>query len=208
MIFKKIKIGIINMDCNNMYSIFNTLKKIGYKTSIINKNKSIKNFDLVVLPGVGSYKQAMNSLKKKNIDYELLNFLEYKNRGLMGICLGMQLLFQSSEEFGKNSGLGLIEGNVKKFKKKLSKVPHIGWNKVEFRKKNPIYSNLNKKNFYFVHSFYCRPKNEKIILSKTNYNGKKFCSSILSKNIIAVQFHPEKSGKVGVKFLQNIHHIL
>ena len=209
MIFNKVKLGIVNMNCNNLYSIFNSCKKIGYKTSIINKSKNLKKYDLIILPGVGSFNQAINFLKKENFDTEIPNYLELKNRGILGICLGMQLFFESSEEFGLSKGLGIVKGKVLKFRKNNDKIPHIGWNEVNFKKNKFLFgNNLKKKNFYFVHSFFCNPKNKKDILTLTRYNNINFCSSIFKKNILATQFHPEKSGKYGVKFLKRITKIL
>ena len=115
MIFNKIKVGIINMNCNNLYSIFNSYQNIGYKTSIIQNSSNLKAFDLIILPGVGSFKQAIKYLKINNFDKEILNFLQLKNKGILGICLGMQLFFESSEEFGVTKGLGILEGKVRKF---------------------------------------------------------------------------------------------
>lgn len=204
MIFSKIKIGIINMNCNNLYSIFNSCQNIGYKTSIIKSSKNLKAFDVIILPGVGSFRQAIKHLKINNFDKEILNFLQLKNKGVLGICLGMQLFFESSEEFGFTKGLGILEGKVKKFEINIDRVPHIGWNKIKFKKQNKIFDkDLNNKNFYFVHSYYCKPNNKKSILSSTKYNDVDFCSSILEKNILATQFHPEKSGKYGLKILEN-----
>lgn len=209
MIFNKIKIGIINMNCNNLYSIFNSLQNIGYKTSIVKNSNNLKKFDIIVLPGVGSFKQAIKYLKINNFDKEILNFLEFKNRGILGICLGMQLLFESSEEFGITKGLGVLKGEVKKFQYNEDRIPHIGWNKIKFKNRTLTSDKeLNNKNFYFVHSLYCQPDNEESILSLTNYNNINFCSSLLKKNILATQFHPEKSGRYGIQFLKKIKKIL
>ena len=153
------------MNCNNLYSIFNSFQKIGYKTSIIKNSKNLKKFDLIVLPGVGSFKQAIKYLKINNFDKEILNFLQLKNRGILGICLGMQLFFESSEEFGITKGLGVLKGKVKKFQINKDRIPHIGWNKIKFKKQSIIFNKeLNNRNFYFVHSLYCKPDNEESVL--------------------------------------------
>ncbi len=197
------------MNCNNLYSIFNSCQNIGYRTSIIKNSSNLRAFDIIILPGVGSFKQAIKYLKLNNFDKEILNFLQLKNKGVLGICLGMQLFFESSEEFGFTKGLGILEGKVKKFEINTDRIPHIGWNKIKFKEKNKIFDKeLNNKNFYFVHSYYCKPSNKNSILSSTKYNEVDFCSSILEKNILATQFHPEKSGKYGVKFLKKIIRIL
>ena len=201
--YNKIKIGIIDCKLNNLFSIYNAFKSIGYKTSIIDlKKKNFKNFDLIALPGVGSFGSAMKIIKKNNIDKKIIEYIE-KDKFFLGICLGMQLLFEKSYEFQVTKGIGLLKGEVKKINfSRNYPVPHIGWNKIFIKKKNPLIK--NKKNFYFVHSFFCKPSNQDNILSETIYGKKKFCSSIKFKNLIATQFHPEKSGLQGIEFLKNL----
>lgn len=196
--FNKIKVGIIDLEINNIYSIFNAFKKIGYNTSII-KNK-FKNYDFIVLPGVGSFKEGMKSLKKKSLANELKESVLIKKKKLIGICLGMQLLFSDSEEFGKTNGLGLISGKVKKFKKKNNfSIPVIGWYKTSSFKKK-----LKNKYFYHIHSYYCEPEEKSSILSTTEYEKFNYCSSVHKENILAFQFHPEKSGENGISLLKVI----
>jgi glutamine amidotransferase len=196
--YNKIKIGIINLGINNLYSIYNIFKKIGYKTSIIKKD--MKNYDFIVLPGVGSFKGGMNSLKKNNY-VEILNenILE-KKKNIIGICLGMQLLFSKSNEYGNTRGLNFINGNVNKFKtNKNFLVPLIGWYKLKSSLKT-----LNNKHFYHIHSYYCRPENKNLIISKTKYHNFNYCSSVQDKNILGFQFHPEKSGINGTNLLKKL----
>ena len=207
-IYKNIKVGVIDYKLNNLFSIYNALKKIGYNVKIIDTEiKDYNSYDLVVLPGVGSYDSAMKYIKAYNIDNKINDFIENKNF-LFGICLGMQLLFEKSSEFKNTKGLGIIKGSVKNLKKnKNNPVPHIGWNSLINVKTNEL--NLEKKNnFYFVHSLYCSPKDKKHILSETKYGTNKFCSAIRNKNIIATQFHPEKSGPSGINLLKNLRNIL
>lgn len=197
----KIRVGIVDLNIHNLFSIYHCLDKLNYKVSVINVNEKIKNFDILLLPGVGSFKAAMKSIKKNSFHKKILDY-NFKNKFIVAICLGMQLLFEESEEFGKTEGLNLIQGKVKNFPKNTNLiVPHVGWNKLVDCKKEC--NQFNKKNFYFIHSLFCEPKDKKIILSNTIYKNIKFCSSILTKNILATQFHPEKSGKWGIKFIQN-----
>ena len=160
--YNKIKIGIIDYKLNNLFSIYNGIKKIGYNTSIIEVNiDNYKKYDIVILPGVGSYDSAMRYIKYYNINQKLYEFLSKKNKLLFGICLGMQLLFEKSFEFKNTKGLCLIEGSVKKLiEDKWNPVPHIGWNNVMNVKK--IYLNLkNQKTFILCTAFIVIKKQKK-----------------------------------------------
>jgi glutamine amidotransferase len=198
--YKTIKIGIIDLKINNLYSIYNVFKKIGYKTKIIKNNKDLKNQDFIVLPGVGAFKEGMNTLKKDNLIECLKEDVIVKKKNIIGICLGMQMLFTKSNEQGNNGGLNFVKGKVKMFKKKRGfSIPVIGWYKV----KSPV-KQLNDKYFYHIHSYYCDPINKKTVLSETEYQGFSYCSSIQDKNILAFQFHPEKSGVNGINLIKKI----
>ena len=166
--------------------------------------KKILESDTIILPGVGSFPKAVERLKK----LDLINSIKKSadsGKTIFGICLGMQLLFESSEEYGYCGGLGLIKGKIKSFKNKKPNivVPHVGWNAVEIKDKSIRgLSKFNNKNFYFVHSYYPDDIDKKNILMYTKYFGFKFPSVVKKQNIIACQFHPEKSGKFGLKFLK------
>lgn len=204
--FTNIKVGIINSNIHNIHNIYRTCSEVGFKTSIINPSEKKLKYDLLILPGVGSFKSGMNYLNKYDFKEKIKNFLLNQNKILFGICLGMQLLFEESEEFVNTEGLGLIEGKVIKLKKTNNfKVPHIGWNKIIIKKKNKlISSDYKNKMFYFVHSYFCKPDNKEDILTYTNYGKYNFVSSILKKNVIATQFHPEKSGNQGINLIKDI----
>tara|TARA_Y100000590_G_C15719121_1_gene1012900 strand:+ start:157 stop:792 length:636 start_codon:yes stop_codon:yes gene_type:complete len=206
---KKINVGIINLGFNNLYSIFNCVKDLGYKTNIVNsKNKNIHH-DIIILPGVGSYPKAMNYLNYSGLKDKIYNFVEKKNKLLFGICLGMQLLFDESSEFKRTKGLSLIEGSVKKFDKKKLIVPNIGWNKLIIPNKKKFTGKFDKNKFYyFVHSYYCKPTNNEDIAAISLYKNFIFCSAIHKKNILGAQFHPEKSGDEGQKILKNLYKLL
>ncbi len=199
----KKKIGIVDLKINNIHSIFEACKEVGYKVEIIDKTHKTYNHDIVILPGIGSFKVGMGKIKEMQFDKKILDFLEKKNKFLVGICLGMQLFFSDSQEFGSTKGLNLIEGKVEKISNKLV-VPHTGWNKLEL-KKNYLLSDkkFNNKMFYFTHSFVCKPKTDNHILAKTKYSSFNFCSLVLKKNIFGMQFHPEKSGKIGLDLIKN-----
>tara|TARA_B100001057_G_scaffold497724_1_gene602664 strand:+ start:324 stop:953 length:630 start_codon:yes stop_codon:yes gene_type:complete len=202
----KITVGLVNLNINNLFSIYHFLMKLNFNVTIVNINEKIKNFDILVLPGVGSFKAAINILKKQKFDEKIIEYHQ-KNKFIFAICLGMQLLFEKSEEFGNTNGLGIVEGKVLRFpKKKGLIIPHVGWNKIVNCKKKFYF--LNEKSFYFIHSLYCKPKNEDIILSNTVYKNEIFCSSILTTNILATQFHPEKSGKFGIELVQKLKKVI
>jgi len=186
-----------------MHSLENIIKKIGCKAILIDKPEELDSFDKIILPGVGSFDAGVIKLKEYKFDEKLKQLSKHGTK-ILGICLGMQLLFDKSEE-GILPGLGLIKGEVKKFKadNEKMKIPHMGWNEVDFKKKSFLSKNMPEDSrFYFVHSFYCIPSDSKTILCSTNY-GIEFTSAIINDNIFGFQFHPEKSHKFGMKLLQN-----
>ena len=200
---KKLSVGIIDLERNNIFSIYHACKLCGYSPVIIKKNDTNYNYDFIILPGVGAFKGAIDFIKKNNIDKKLKNFLKnYKSGFIYGICLGMQLMFEKSFEMGKNQGLGFIKGSVKELpKKKNFSSLNIGWKKVDLK--------INKKkNFYFVHSFFCEPIEKKIIVGNSRFGKKFFCAVLKTDKIIATQFHPEKSGIDGLNFLKKIPSIM
>lgn len=195
------KINIINYNLSNMFSIHNALKKIGYQANITNDCKLIKDSDLIVLPGTGSYAEAMKILKKKNIDTGLKQYIK-NGKPFLGICLGFQLLFSDSQETKKTEGLKIFRSKIKKLGS--SSTFNIGWRNVNFFKNNSL--NIKKSYFYFVHGYYAdiNKLEQKMINSYIFFEKKKICSSICIDNIFATQFHPEKSGKLGLKLLDKI----
>jgi len=197
-------IVIIDYGLGNLGSVKNTLDKLGVYSLVSNSFEKIEKADALILPGVGSANQGMKNLKKFKLDKLIIGEIK-KGKPFLGICLGMQLLFSKSEE-GNVDCLNIIEGTVKKFSSKL-KIPQIGWNEVriknlEVRIKNLFKKVPNNSSFYFVNSFYCNPKNKSIIVGESEY-GVNFCSILIKNNIVATQFHPEKSGRVGLQFIKN-----
>ena len=204
-----VNVSIVDFGLSNLNSVISACEKVGMKVAIVSNPKQILNSDALILPGVGAFGNAMKNLKKNGTDKSIIEFYK-KGKQIFGICLGMQLLFDESVENGKFKGLGIIKGKVIKFDKKYDIVPNIGWNKISVMKKNITKnekSTLNISNnqfFYFVHSYYCEPNDKKNSSSNSNFGKFTFCSSILHKNIESYQFHPEKSGKNGLKIYNNI----
>jgi glutamine amidotransferase len=198
------KIGIIDYQSCNVKSLQNSLVKLGYKSDLIANFKNIKKYDKVILPGVGSFESAIILLNKYCFKNYICEFLSNKKNKLLGICLGMQLLFNSSEE-GRNKkkveGLKILDGDVKIFSKS-KKIMNMGWSKIVKNNNFSLINSIDEKNFYFVHGFYCSTKkNYKNTISV--FNNVKFISSVEHKNIFGVQFHPEKSSYSGLKLLKN-----
>ena len=196
-------IGIIDYKMGNIGSIQNMLKRISVKSVISSKIEILNNCDKLILPGVGSFDQGMKNLKNHNFIRFLNDYVIKDKKPILGICLGMQLFADNSEE-GDLSGLGWIKGNVKKFnlRKDSLKVPHMGWNNIECKNSKLFLKLPNEKRFYFVHSFFFECKNKENIISTTDY-GINFASSINKQNIWGTQFHPEKSHICGMKLLKN-----
>ena len=198
---KKIKIGIIDYDMGNQQSLFNTLKYLGASVFISKYKKDLNNSDILILPGVGAFPKGMSNLKKIDLD----NFIKEKaskGASLIGICLGMQMLFEDSTEFQKTSGLNLIKGNVKIMKNNKIKLPHMGWNKI-FSTKNNYYLLANTYQ-YFLHSYVAYNVNPEEIIYKSTYCDEKFIVGVKKDNIVGLQFHPERSGHSGMELLTKI----
>jgi len=191
-------IAIIDYNMGNLASVVNAFKKIDAKAKVIQKPDDIKNFDKIILPGVGAFGDAVSHLEKTGMKEAILEFAK-SGKQMLGICLGMQLLFEKSQEFGEVKGLSLIEGEVDYFKTSL-KVPHMGWNKM-FNKENPIFDGLDNPYLYFVHSLHA-VCDDKYVIGYTHYDYK-FVSAVNKDNIYGFQPHPEKSHNEGLKILKN-----
>ncbi len=194
-------IGLIDYGLGNIMSFSNILKNFNIKYIIPKSVIDIEKCEKFILPGVGSFDEAVKKLKSKDFFLSLENEILYKNKKILGICVGMQIFLNKSEE-GNNPGLGWIEGEVKKFSDKNFRTPHMGWNSLQIIKKNKFLDNLSKSEFYFLHSYFCILKNIDNVLTKTTYSTN-FCSSFISNNIYGVQFHPEKSHDNGLKIIKN-----
>jgi imidazole glycerol-phosphate synthase subunit HisH len=204
-----VNVSIVDFGLSNLNSVISACEHVGMKATIVSNPKQILKSNALILPGVGAFGNAMKNLKKNGMDKSIIEFYK-KGKQIFGICLGMQLLFDESNENGKFKGLGIIKGKVRKFDNKHDIVPNIGWNKISVMKKNvnknekSSLDNSNGQFFYFVHSYYCEPKDKKSLSSISNFGKFDFCSSIIFKNIEAYQFHPEKSGKNGLNIYNNI----
>jgi glutamine amidotransferase len=195
-------IGIVDYNMGNLASVANAFKKIGTKAEIIKDADKLKNYDKLIFPGVGAFGDAMKHLKETNLDEAMKEFIK-SGKYVLGVCLGMQLLFERSEEFGNHKGLGIIEGEVIKFDKNKmqEKIPHMGWNKMFFKRKTALFEGLENPYLYFVHSYHviC---DEKYVIGKTIY-GYEFVSAVNKDNVFGFQPHPEKSHNAGLKILEN-----
>ncbi len=206
-------IGLVDLGIGNLFSLFNLFTQITKKKIIIidkanNLIEDKNEISHLVIPGVGSYPAAMDSIKSSHWKESIIEFRE-TNKPILGICLGMQLFFDQSEENEViTKGLGLLKGNVVKIKVKDGyKLPHVGWNDLKIVKKDPILEGLNLDiDFYFLHSYKCAPISDDIIVCKTDYN-EMFPSIIRQNNIVGFQFHPEKSSNIGQKLIENFLNI-
>jgi glutamine amidotransferase len=191
-------IAILDYGAGNLRSIQKGLERVSEDEVVI--TTKLEGCDAVVLPGVGSFGAAMEKIEP--VRGELMDAVK-DGKALLGVCLGMQLLFEGSEESPGITGLGLLEGGVKRFQRKM-KVPQMGWNTLEIRQRNcPLLKGVPDRSYvYFVHSYYCVPGNAGVTASETEY-GVRFCSTLWKDNLYGTQFHPEKSGKMGLKMLEN-----
>lgn len=199
-------IAIIDFNMGNLKSVSKILQYLNVQYLITSNQKDIANANIVILPGVGAFKDAIKNLKKMKL-IEVLNEIVSNGTLLFGICLGLQLFFKKSFENGKHDGLNIIEGKVVPFDiDKVKKVPHVGWNNVNFTNSNHYLFNEipNNAYFYFVHSYYAIPEKKELIIGTTQYEKTEFASIVMKNNVIATQFHPEKSGKNGIQIFKNI----
>ncbi|MFX1392680.1 MAG: imidazole glycerol phosphate synthase subunit HisH [Promethearchaeota archaeon] len=198
-------IAIIDYEMGNLKSIYKCLKHLNVEALITDDSKTILEADGVILPGVGAFGDAMKHLKEKNLIF-VINQIVNESKPLFGICLGQQLIFSRSYEMGEHEGLNLVKGDIIPFDiSKVDKIPQIGWNSVNFLNQDHflIQGIPNNSFFYFVHSYYSVPENKDKIIGLTKYGEIEYCSIMGWNNIIATQFHPEKSSKNGIRMYQN-----
>ena len=202
------KICIVDYGMGNIRSLENSIKKVGYKVEYFSETEKISS-NLLIIPGVGAFNSAMNIFKEKKIDLQIKKFLSEVNNYILGICLGKQILFTNGFENEPTQGLNLIGGDVNLItNNKNYKLPNVGWLKIDVKKNLGRFDFLKKfdqNKFYFVHSYVGKPNLEQNILASSKYKNLEFCSICSNnKNLIGVQFHPEKSGKIGLEFLSSI----
>jgi glutamine amidotransferase len=201
-------IAIIDYGMGNLRSVQKGFEKVGFEAVVTTEPQTVLAADRIVLPGVGAFRDCIKNLEEGGFIDPILRVIR-EGRPFLGICLGLQLLFTESEEFGLHKGLNVIPGRVVRFPEGMVegeeelKVPHMGWNQLSIRRRPPAFSGIpDGANFYFVHSFYVQPEDPSVIATTTDY-GMEFCSSVWKDNIVATQFHPEKSQERGLAILKN-----
>ncbi len=198
-------IAVVDYDSGNVRSVSKAFEFVGAQTSITNNPQTILKADGVILPGQGAFGDCMRKLNLYGLNSVILDFIS-SGRPFLGICVGLQLLFEKSFEFGEHNGFGIIRGNIQRFPKKEGyPVPHMGWNTVDFTKQDPLFHDVESNSyFYFVHSYYAKALDGEI--ATTDYILS-FTSAVRTGNVWAVQFHPEKSQDAGLKVVDNFHKI-
>jgi len=196
-------IGVVDYGMGNLRSVSKALETLGFPTRVSGDPAELRRCRGIVLPGVGAFRDCMENLSRQGL-LPFLNDALADARPFLGICLGQQLLFTESEEFGRHKGLGFIPGKVVRFPAGASlKIPHMGWNRVEFATDHPMLRGIPSGSyFYFVHSYYVVPDDPSVIACRTSY-GIEFASGVGAGNLLAVQFHPEKSQVAGLALLSN-----
>ena len=194
-------IAIIDYGAGNLRSVVNAVGSLGYQPKVTSRSSDLVNAQAVILPGVGAAADTMANLQRLGLVSPIQHLIA-EGRPFLGVCIGLQILFTGTEEGGWHECLGIIPGRVRKLPSGL-KIPHMGWNQVKQRVSHPIFNGIpDEANFYFVHSYYVEPDDESLVAGETEY-GIPFCSAITKGNLIATQFHPEKSGQVGLKVYDN-----
>lgn len=196
------KTVIIDYGMGNLKNVQKAFSYLGYETEISGEAKKIRQADKIILPGVGAFRDAIHMLKEKGLDEEVCRAVE-KERYLLGICLGMHLLFEKSYENGEHEGLGLLSGEIVRFRADIQeKIPHMGWNSLDIKKEPPLFTHETGSPYvYFVHSYHV--KTDADIVSATTFYGDEIPVAVQKGNMFALQFHPEKSGDYGLSILKN-----
>lgn len=194
---------VVDYGMGNLRSVQKGFEKVGVSARISRDADEIRNVDRLVLPGVGAFPECMKNLSSLDLVEPILEFIQ-SGKPFLGICLGLQLLFNESEEFGIHEGFKVIPGTVRAFDRNMGlKIPHMGWNQVFFRKEVPIFRGIPDGSYlYFVHSYYVVPQNDSHIVAESEY-GITFTCAVAADNVFAVQFHPEKSQEIGLRILTN-----
>ncbi|MCA9055424.1 MAG: imidazole glycerol phosphate synthase subunit HisH [Planctomycetaceae bacterium] len=197
-------IGIIDYGMGNLRSVQKALEKLHAEVEIVARANDLANCEGVILPGVGAFRDAIAEIRRQGFESAIHDYAA-SGRPLLGICLGLQLLFSRSEEDGEHEGLGIISGDVVRFQTEPQlKIPHMGWNALKFHQSHPLLAGLNPGDYvYFVHSYFVRPNDQDVIATTTQHGSQEFVSMIIRGNVAATQFHPEKSQRVGLRLLRN-----
>jgi glutamine amidotransferase len=194
-------ITIVDYGAGNLRSVVNAVAKLGYQSEVTSSPDRVLNARAVILPGVGAAADTMKNLEASGMAEPIRRFIA-EGRPFLGVCIGMQVLFTGTEEGGWHECLGIIPGTVRRLPPGL-KIPHMGWNQVAQKVSHPIFDGISDNaNFYFVHSYYVEPDDESLVAGETDY-GITMCSVIAKDNLVATQFHPEKSGDIGLRLYDN-----
>ncbi len=194
-------IAIVDYGMGNLRSVEKGFLKVGIDAKVVSDPASVDNAKGIVLPGVGAFRDCIRNLTDANLTDSIIKGIR-RGKPFLGICLGLQVLFSESEEFGICKGLDVFRGKVVRFPQSELKVPHMGWNNVKILRRPPIFDGIaDEASFYFVHSFYVVPEDRGVVATTTDYGGE-FTSMIWKDNIFATQFHPEKSQELGLKILK------
>ncbi len=195
-------ITIVDYGVGNLHSVAKAFEKVGAKTRVTSDWKDVEGSDGVVLPGVGAFKDSMDAMHRSDLAKAIQAFIA-SGKPFLGVCVGLQMLFAESEEFGLSKGLGIFPGRVVKFAEG-QKVPHMGWNQVSIKKdENPLLKGVKDGEYlYFLHSYYVVPEKDSIVAAKTQY-GLDFTCMVWEKNVFGTQFHPEKSQTAGLRIYEN-----
>jgi len=196
-----LQVAIVDYDAGNTLSVTRALEKVGARVELTQDSDRIALADAVVLPGVGAFGDCMRKLRERGMD-EACGEAFLSGKPFLGVCVALQVIFEASEESPGEEGLGLMPGKVVRFAARDLKVPHIGWNELSVVRDHPVLQGLDGEAFYFVHSYYPVPEDTGDLIGETDY-GTRFCSAAGRENLIAVQFHPEKSSRAGLKLYEN-----
>ena len=196
------RVAIIDYGVGNLRSVEKAFAAAGCIAQVSERESVLRSAERLVLPGVGAFAACMEALRSRGFD-QLVRERVQQGTPLLGVCVGMQMLFEASEEFGIHRGLGFLRGRVRRFEEGLARIPHVGWNEVSQRTGHPLWRGIEGgSHFYFVHSYYCAPENASDVIGETEY-GINYASAVGHDNLCGVQFHPEKSQAAGLSVLRN-----
>jgi glutamine amidotransferase len=196
-----LSVAIVDYDAGNTLSVSRALERVGARVDLTSDPERVGAADAVVLPGVGAFGDCMRKLRERGMDGACGEAFR-SGKPFLGVCVALQVIFEGSEESSGVEGLGLLPGAVVRFEGHGLKVPHIGWNEISLLRDHPVLRGLDGEAFYFVHSYYPMPEDKGDLIGETDY-GTRFCSVAGKENLVAVQFHPEKSSRAGLKLYEN-----
>jgi glutamine amidotransferase len=194
-------VAVIDYDAGNTLSVTRALEKVGARVDLTSDPGRVRNADAAVLPGVGAFGDCMKKLEERGLDAACREAYR-SGKPFLGVCVALQVIFESSEESPGAQGLGLLPGGVRRFGGTRLKVPHMGWNELRLVRDHPVLDGLDGEDFYFVHSYYPEPAEPGDLVGESEY-GTRFCAAAGRENLVAVQFHPEKSSRAGLRLYEN-----